>query len=101
MLITASAITVSAQKNYKDNDRKDRYHYDYKGDRKHDVNRGRYDRSEYKRQATAINRSFDDRIRSIERNPFMNRRQKERKVQELQMHRKVALKECRERLRRS
>jgi len=93
LLIIASAITVSAQKDYRGNDRDERYHYKHKGDRKRQL----HNNAEFKRQVAAINHRFDERARSIQRNPFMNRRQKSDKFRELEMHRRMALNECRDR----
>lgn len=101
MLIVSSAISVSAQKDYRDNGCNDRYHYKYDGDRKKDVYK-RHDRhfrnrQEFRRQVAQINYDFDRRVRSIERNPFMSRGQKARKIHELEMHRRIALRECHDR----
>ena len=98
LIVVASAISVSAQKDYRDRDRneRDRYHYKHDGNRKQ-VYKYKRNRVELKRQVAAINRTFDDRVRSIQRNPFMSRNQKSRKIHELEMHRRVALNECRDR----
>lgn len=99
LLIASSAITVSAQKTYRDNDRDDRYHY--KHERSKDVrdrnNNNNRNKREYQRQMSRINSDFDSRINSIRRKPFMGRNQKNRKIQELEMQRRVALRECRDR----
>jgi hypothetical protein len=99
LLIASSAITVSAQKDYRDNDRNERYHY--KHEQRKDV-RGRHDNNdrnkrEYQRQMSQINAEFDSRVRSVRKNPFMGRAQKNRKIEELEMHRRVALRESRDR----
>lgn len=72
LLIVSSAVTVSAQKNHRD-------------------------KREYQRQMAQINAEFDARARSIRKNPFMGRNQKNRKINELEMHRRVALRDCRDR----
>lgn len=94
LLIVASAVTVSAQKQYR-NDRDERYHYKY--DNRKEI-RGNFDRRDYKRQVMNINRQFDAKVRSVKKNPFMSRNQKNRKIHELEMHRRMALKEYRKHL---
>ena len=108
LLVTASVLSVSAQKDYRGHDRQDRYHnnnkgdsqdryhYKHKGDRKHEL-KNKKNRAEFKKQLANINRTFDDRIRSTRRNPFMSGNQKARKVRELEIHRRSAINECMDR----
>jgi hypothetical protein len=94
VLIAASAMSVSAQKVYRDNDRHEQYHY--KNDR--DDRNKMYDQNgnerrafEARRQVEVINRNYDARINSIRRDPYMRNRVKERKIRKLESERRIAL----------
>lgn len=97
LLVAVSAFSVSAQKDYRGNDRNERYHYKHKGDKRHDLRNNKHNRAEFKKQVMAINHRFDERARAIQKNPFMGRNQKAKKMRELEMHRRMALNECRDR----
>lgn len=100
LLIAVSALSVSAQREYRSNQPNERYHY--KNERNKDLGRKHgnvRNRESYRRQMDRINHEFDARIHSIRRNPFMSRNQKNRKIRELEMHRRVALNEFRDRRR--
>lgn len=104
-LIAATTLSVSAQKDYRDNDRKynnrdDRYEDKYeRKDRRNDRNT-RYDKfssrdkRELRRQIADINRSFDSRIKAVRRQPFTRASVKHRRIQELEYQRRIALNEC-------
>jgi hypothetical protein len=91
LLICASAVSVSAQRDYRKDDRRERYHY------KHDRQKHLGNRGEYRRQVQAINYQFDSRIHSIRENRFMGRNRKNREIRELEVQRRVALQQCRDR----
>ncbi len=95
LLIVVSAISVSAQHDSRRNDRADRYHYKY-DKKKHIRDRNSYSREEYRRQVMAINHHFDSKVNSIRNKPFIGRNQKNRRIHQLEMQRRVALKECRD-----
>lgn len=93
LLIAASTVSVSAQRDYRDKDRHERYHYKDNRQDRHRI-RDRHvklNRKEYRHQVAMINRSFDARISEVKRHPFMRRRVKERKIQVLQLERRIAL----------
>jgi hypothetical protein len=119
LLIAASALSVSAQKDYRDENRNDdnydRGRYEDRRDRnedKYDRNDRRdernssydkYDkhrRQELRRRLDIVNRDYDSRINSVRRNPFMRSRVKARRIEELEYQRRVALDECRSRFSR-
>ena len=100
LLIAATSLSVSAQKDYRDNNRnKDKHdrvdRYDNKNSRL-----DRRQREEFRRQLERINHDYDSRIRSVSRNPWINRRTKARKINELENERRYALNECRARFHR-
>jgi hypothetical protein len=99
LLIAVTTLSVSAQKDYR-NDGRDRDKYDrYDKHNKHD----RYDKfsrrekEEFRRQLERINHEYDSRILSIRRNPFIGHRVKDRKINELERERRIALNEYRAR----
>lgn len=100
LLIAATSLSVSAQKDYCENTRKkDKYD---RVDRYNDK-RGRFDKrqkEEFRRQLEKINHDYDSRIRVVSRNPWINRRNKARKINELENERRYALNECRARFHR-
>lgn len=91
VLIAATSLSVSAQRNHRDNDRRDRV------ERNHD----KYDRfdsrekEQFHRQIARINHEYDSKIRSIQRAPFTRARVKSRRINELEGERRYALNECR------
>ena len=96
LLIAATSLSVSAQKDYRDNNRKrDKY------DRVYRYNDNKYDRfnarqkEEFRRQLERINHDFDSRIRSVSRNVWISRRKKDMKINQLENERRYALNECR------
>jgi hypothetical protein len=112
-LIAATTLSVSAQKDYRDNDRSngkydrgDRYEDKYEQNDRRDDRYPRYDKisnrqkKELKRQSAIINRDFDSRVNSVRRNPFIRGRVKSRKIEELEYERRVALNESRARIMR-
>ena len=99
LLIAATSLSVSAQKDYRDNNRKhkkydrvDRYN---KNDRFN-----KREKEEYRRQLERINHEYDGRIRSVARNPWMSKRKKADKIHDLEVQRRYALNECRARFHR-
>lgn len=97
LIIAASAISVSAQKDYRRNDRNESLHY--KNDRidRRDLHKNHGNRQEFRRQSAIINRDYDSRINYIRKSPFMRRNVKARKIRELEAERRVALNQSRER----
>jgi len=96
LLIAATSLSVSAQKDYRDNNRKrDKY------DRVYRYNDNKYDRfnarqkEEFRRQLERINHDYDSRIRSVSRNVWISRRKKDMKINQLENERRYALNECR------
>lgn len=100
LLIAATTLSVSAQKDYRDNNRK-KNKYD-RVDR-YDDKRGRFDKrqkEEFRRQLERINHDFDSRIHAVSRNPWISRKNKARKINQLENERRYALNECRARFHR-
>lgn len=95
LLIAATTLSVSAQKDYRNNDR-DRDRYD-----RVDRNNNKYDRFDkrdkqaFRRQIDRINSEYDARIHTIQRSPFLGRNAKSRKINQLENERRYALNECR------
>jgi hypothetical protein len=108
LLIAATALSVSAQKDYRNDnrtydkyDRNERYDDRYDRDKRRDDryrNRDRFDRREkeaLRHQLEAINHRYDAKINSISRKPFMRSSVKARRINELEHERRIALNECR------
>lgn len=95
LLIASTALTVSAQKDYRNSDRDDRYHY--RNDHKDRCQVHKNPRKEMKRQMATINREFNTRIEYVRRHPHMRRNEKARRIEELELHRRLALDRCRDR----
>ena len=97
LLIAATSLSVSAQKDYRDNNRnRDKHDRVDRYDDKHD----RFDRKQkeqFRRQIELINHDYDAKIHQVRRNPFIRERIKRRKINELQNERRIALNECRAR----
>jgi len=95
LLIAATSLSVSAQKDYRDNNRNnDKYDRVDRYDNRHD----KFDRrqkEEFRRQLERINHDYDARIRSVAHNPWTSRRKKEMKINQLENERRYALNECR------
>ena len=97
LLIAATSVSVSAQKDYRSNRNHDKH---YRVDR---YNNNRYDKfdrrqkEEFRRQLEMINHDFDARIRSVSHNPWIGRRKKAIKINQLENERRIALNECRAR----
>lgn len=93
LLIAATTLSVSAQRDYRNDDRsRDRY------DRVERNNNNRFnkrDKKEFRRQVDRINNEYDARIRTIARSPFLGRNAKSRKINQLENERRYALNECR------
>lgn len=93
VLIAATTLSVSAQKNYRDydrnNNRVERYDKYDRFDKR--------DKKEFKRQLDRINHEYDAKIRTVMRSPFLSRMAKRRKVDDLQNERRYVLNECRAR----
>ena len=101
LLISATTLSVSAQKDYRGNNR-DRDRYD-RVDRYDDKKFDRFDKREreaYRRQLERINHEYDAKIRTIARSPFLGRRAKQRKIEQLQNERRHELNACRARFHR-
>ena len=97
LLIAATSLSVSAQKDYRDNNRKkDKYDRVDRYKDKHN----RREKEEYRRQLERINHDYDSRINAVSRNPWINRKNKARKINELETQRRYALNECRARFHR-
>jgi hypothetical protein len=100
LLIAATSLSVSAQNDYHRNnrnkdkhDRVDRYDNRYdKFDRKQ--------KEQFRRQLESINHDYDARIRSVSHNPWISRRKKANKINQLENERRLALNECRARFHR-
>lgn len=91
LMIAATSLSVSAQRNYNDNDRRDRVErYNNKGDRF-----DRRQKEEFARQIARINHEYDAKIHSVRSAPFMRSRVKARRVNDLENQRRYALNECR------
>jgi hypothetical protein len=108
LLIAATTLSVSAQKDYRNDnrsydkyDRNDRYddRYDRDNRRNHRYrNNDRFDRREkeaLRHQLEAINHRYDAKINAISRKPFMRSSVKARRINELERERRIALNECR------
>ena len=95
LLIAATSLSVSAQKDYRNRnngkyDRVDRYND------KHD----RFDnrqKEEFRRQLERINYEYDSKIRTVKNMPLTRTRVKARKIKVLENERLIALNECRAR----
>ena len=96
LLIAATSLSVSAQKDYHGNNRKrDKYdRVDRYDDNKHDRFNARQ-KEEFRRQLERINHNYDSKIRSVSRNIWISRRNKARKINDLENERRYALNECR------
>lgn len=112
MLIVGSAVSLSAQTAFRNEngiqDQENRY------DRNDDRYNGKYDnydrnrknesynsisgrnKREMRRQIAQINRNYDQRIQYVKRNRFTSRRDKMRKINELEHHRHIAISRCRD-----
>ena len=79
LLIAATSLSVSAQKDYHGNNRKrDKYdRVDRYDDNKYDRFNARQ-KEEFRRQLERINHNYDSKIRSVSRNPWISRRNKAR-----------------------
>jgi hypothetical protein len=97
LLIAATSISVSAQNDYRSNRNHDKHN---RVDR-HDNNRyNKFDRRQkelLRRQLEKINHDYDARIRSVSHNPWISRRKKGIKINQLENERRIALNECRAR----
>jgi hypothetical protein len=94
LLIAATSLSVSAQKDYRDNNRnRDKYDRVERYDNPRDRFNNR-DKEEYRRQLERINHEYDARIRSVSHS-WTSRRNKERKINQLENERRYALNECR------
>ena len=95
LLIAATSLSVSAQKDYRSNRNHDKH---YRVDR---YNNNRYDKfdrrqkEEFRRHLERINQHYDARINSVLRNPWIGRRKKDMKINQLENERRIALNECR------
>ena len=95
LLIAATTLSVSAQRDYRNNERDyDRY------DRvdRNNKHQNKFDRREkevFRRQLETINRQYGARINRISRSPFLGRNAKSRKINQLENERHYALNECR------
>ncbi|HUQ65452.1 MAG TPA: hypothetical protein VM101_04825 [Flavitalea sp.] len=94
LLIAATSLTVSAQKDYRNNNRNKDKH-----DRvdRYEKKRGRLDgreKEELRRQLERINHEYDKRIRSVSHS-WTSRRHKAMKIEQLENERHYALNECR------
>jgi uncharacterized protein YecT (DUF1311 family) len=91
LLIAATSLSVSAQRNHRDNDQRDRV------ERNHDKSDrfNNREKQEFKRQIARINHEYDSKIHSIQKSPFMRARVKSRRVTELEGERRHSLNECR------
>lgn len=96
LLIAATSLSVSAQKDHCDNRKKDKYDRVDRYNDKHN----RREKEEYRRQLERINRDYESRIHAVSRNPWISRRNKARKIHELETQRRYALNECRARFHR-
>lgn len=89
LLIAATSLSVSAQRNHRDNhNRVERYND------KHD----RFDKrekEEFQRQIARINHEYDAKIRTVKNRPLMRARVKARKINELEKQRRHELNACR------
>lgn len=92
VLIAATTLSVSAQKNHRDYDRNNNRVERYDKYDRFDNNR---DKKEFKRQLDRINHEYDAKIRTVMRSPFLSRMAKRRKVDELQNEKRYALNACR------
>ena len=94
LLIAVTTLSVSAQRHNRDNDRYDRVErYD---NNKYDRFNKR-DKQEFKRQLDRINHEYDAKIRTVMHSPFLGRRAKDRKIDQLENERRYALNDCRAR----
>jgi hypothetical protein len=91
LLIAATSLSVSAQRNHRDNDRRDRVE---RNNDKFDRFDNR-DKEEFRRQIARINHQYDSKISSIHNARFMRARVKSRKINEVEGERRYALNECR------
>lgn len=95
LLIAATSLSVSAQKDYHNNRKKNKY------DRIDRYDNNKYERfnarqkEEFRRQLERINHNYDSKIRSVSHNPWISRRNKARKINDLENERRYALNECR------
>jgi hypothetical protein len=98
MLIAATALTASAQKDYRNHDQSETYHYKNDRDTRYDLskNYGPKDR-EMRRQIEAINREYNYKIVSIRHNQHMRDRVKDRKIRKLEIERRTAINDCQDR----
>lgn len=90
LLIAATSLSVSAQRNHRDND-------DYRVERRNDRN-NRFDKrekEEFRRQLARINHEYDSKIRSVRNSPFLRARAKARKIDNLEDQRRHELNACR------
>jgi hypothetical protein len=92
LLIAATSLSVSAQKDYHNNNRKkDKYdRVDRYDDNKYDRFNARQ-KEEFRRQLERINHNYDSKIRSVSRNLWISRRNKARKINDLENERRYAL----------
>lgn len=96
LLIAATSLSVSAQYGHRNNRNHDKHNRIERYHSRHD----RFDRrqkEELRRQLERINHDFDARIRSVSRNPWIGRRRKAIKINQLENERRMALNECRAR----
>lgn len=95
VLIAATTLSVSAQKDYRNDDRDyDRYDRVYRHN-KHQNKFKKREKEAFRRQLETINRRYDARINTISRSPFLGRNAKARKINQLENERRYALNECR------
>jgi hypothetical protein len=96
LLIAATTLSVSAQRDYHNNNRD----YD-KHDRVDRYDNNRYDKfngrqkEEFRRQLERINQHYNAKINSVSRNHWISRRKREMKINQLENERRIALNECR------
>jgi hypothetical protein len=101
LLIAITSLSVSAQKDYRSNNRnRDKYDRVERYDDKKSNRFARREKEEYRRQLERINHDYDSKIRSVARNPWVGRKNKARKMDQLERERRHALNECRARFHR-
>ena len=90
LLIAATSLSVSAQRNHRDNN-------DYRVERRNDKH-DRFDKrqkEEFRQQLARINYAYDSKIRSVRNSPFLRARAKARKIDNLEQERRHELNVCR------
>lgn len=103
LLIAVTSLSVSAQKDYRGNNRNHKHDRVDRNVDKYDRNdrNARFDRfdrrqkEELRRQLERINHQYDSRINAVRRKPFTRSSVKERRIHELERERRIALNECR------